>query len=405
MPPEHAHHGPSGIRAQVRRWRAHPVPVAAVLVTVALVALATPRLRAGPVGTGEVNVPVSSAPPDAAAPPDPTSGWVPLPAGVLTFSEGSPTAVWTGTEIIVLYAENADDQAGVSGYRTAPGGGRAAPIAASPLEWRARPATAWTGTEIIVAGGTGARGLRVPGAIYDPAADRWRPITPPPGFRRGASAYSVTGPAVWAGDRMVIWSAGLAYEPLVDRWDTFEPAPLSSRVNEAMAVTAAGILIWGGCDSSAEECAEEPGAWRDDGAWYDLASGHWTPLPPAPLAPGPVALAAAVGDAVHVVAAGTQAVYSPATGSWQARAALPAPVPVGSTLTATGTGLMLVGRRVALAYDPAADHWAALAGDAPTRHDHAAVWTGAEVVIAGGVPDGRPLAHRGRTRPPPPVSP
>jgi len=260
----------------------------------------------------------------------------------------------------------------------------------------------WTGTEIIVAGGTGGRGLRAPGAAYAPAADRWRPIAAPPGFRPGASAYSVNGPAVWTGQRMVIWSAGLAYDPAGDHWEAIEPAPMTARFHEAVAVSDTGILIWGGCDSSAAECAEEPGAWRDDGAWYDTATGHWTPLPPAPLTPGPAALAAVLGGGVHVVTGRGQAVYSPATGSWQAGPELPATAPVGSTLTSVGDGMVLVGHGVALAYDRGSDRWSGLAGDPPARRGHAAVWTGGEVVIAGGVPDGRPFAYRS---PPPPPSP
>jgi hypothetical protein len=35
-------------------------------------------------------------------------------------------------------------------------------------------------------------------------------------------------------------------------------------------------------------------------------------------------------------------------------------------------------------------------GDPPNRQHHGAVWTGAELVVAGGVPDGRPLAYRPR---------
>jgi hypothetical protein len=412
MPPEEPDLSPT---AGPRAWLARPVP--ALLAVAALViagALVIPHRPPAPLDTSTGSVPAGGEP-GAPAPPPPVTGWVPLPATALTFSEGSPTVAAAGREVVVLYAENAADEAGIAGYRIDLAAGRAAPVAPAPLEWRAQPATVWTGHEVIVVGGSSGRGIRTAGAAYDPALDRWRVIAPPPGFRTKASAYGLTGPAVWAGDRMVIWNAGLAYDPAADRWDGIAPAPLTSRTDEAVAATPEGILVWGGCESGVDECGEQARSWFTDGAWYDLATDRWTLLPPAPLAAARSARAVAAGGVVHVVAGSGLAAWDPRAAAWRPEADLPAPLPAGSTFTATGAPaagsgvqatqagpgvqapparIVVVGRRVAVAYDPAADRWAPLVGDAPNRQYHAAVWTGADLVIAGGVPDGRPLAYR-----------
>jgi hypothetical protein len=382
--------------SEARRSVAAPlVIVALVACAIVLAALLLPDRTPAPAPPPR---PVErSAPPTDRA----VTGWRALPADRLGGAEGSPAIAWTGRAVVAISSENGGSTAGVVGARIDLAADIAAPIAPSPLAWRTNPAVAWTGTELIVAGGSAERGLETAGAAYDPALDRWRTIAPPPGFRPGRSAYSIAGPAAWDGRRMVVWSAALAYDPVADAWESIPPAPLAARTGEAVAATGAGVVVWGGCDGAAVDCAATPEAWLHDGAWFDSATGRWSVLPPAPLDAAPGAAAAVLGDTVHVVAGGPRsparhAAYQPRTGTWSPLAPPPAPVPPGSVLTAAGDRLFATGRMVSLAYEPASDAWRPMEGSFPSRRSHAAVWTGAELVVAGGIPDGRPFAYRDR---------
>ena len=130
------------------------------------------------------------------------------------------------------------------------------------------------------------------------------------------------------------------------------------------------------------------GKGRADGASYDPTTDTWTPLPPAGV-PGPLSHHRAVWDGRQLIVWGRV---------WE----------TGSLARVPGT------HRVAGArYNPRTHRWIALPLDgAPLlAAEHAAVWTGREMLVFGGVrqPDGqilRFLPHGGRYEPPavPPTS-
>src|SRR3954471_22663336 len=98
MPPEEPDLSPT---AGPRAWLARPFPaLLAVAAVVIAGAVMIPRHPPAPLDTSTGSVP-SAGEPGAAPPRPPVTGWVPLPATALTFSEGSPTVAWTGREVVV----------------------------------------------------------------------------------------------------------------------------------------------------------------------------------------------------------------------------------------------------------------------------------------------------------------
>jgi N-acetylneuraminic acid mutarotase len=135
-------------------------------------------------------------------------------------------------------------------------------------------------------------------------------------------------------------------------WTALPPAPIAGRDGSTVAWTGSQMLIWGGTSADGEHMYA-------DGAAYDPATDRWQTLPAAPLSARAGAASVWTGtelfvwggntDPTHVAADG--ALYDPATGTWR-------PVPPGP----------LSGRGYATA-----------------------LWTGSEVVVVGGIPaDGTP---------------
>src|SRR6185369_15680396 len=117
-----------------------------------------------------------------------------------------PTAVWTGTEMIVHGGEiivGGIPQALGVGGRYAPSTDAWTPVTTSnaPVP-RGAYGTVWTGTDMIVWGGaTNVSGLTNTGSLYKPALDTWTSMstgTGDPSPRYGVSA-------VWTGSEMIVW--------------------------------------------------------------------------------------------------------------------------------------------------------------------------------------------------------
>ena len=213
----------------------------------------------------------------------------------------APAAVWTGREMIVW--------SGVRrrGERAAPDGVIFEPLSRSwrPMgTWGAPPgswsaAAVWTGTEMIVWGGwaTGTGGALAAGGRYDPALDRWTPVT-------SVGAPSARGEArgVWTGREMIVWGGatnggvgenpsgplgdGAAYDPATDTWRPLSAvgAP-SARFQHALVWTGSGMIVWGGTFSTTVPAF-------GDGAIYDPGTDTWTSIPNAGAPSGRRGLAA-----------------------------------------------------------------------------------------------------------------
>ncbi|RYZ13747.1 MAG: hypothetical protein EOO70_08305, partial [Myxococcaceae bacterium] len=121
------------------------------------------------------------------------------------------------------------------------------------------------------------------GFVYDAARDTWSKLdaeSPP----LGRHAHST----VWTGDRMIVWggvnldaenqllplSDGAIYDPATNRWSPISGVGAPSRRSEHTAVwTGTKMIVWGGWEQG-ESSPKLP----EDGAVYDLASDTWTPM-------------------------------------------------------------------------------------------------------------------------------
>jgi len=269
--------------------------------------------------------------------------------------------------------------------------GRTAPVPA-----RTGATVAWTGREVLVVGGAFATGGGVSldaareGAAYDPAADRWRELTPFPLAPRREAA------AAWTGRELVVWGGvgregvlgdGAAYDPAADSWRELAPSPLSPRGGAGAVWTGAEVLVLGGGDLAAGLA---------DGAAYDPAADTWRPVPAAPRPLGPPAGPVLGDGSVRLAWTGDRAVavppstpftetaagplaFAPAAGAWSE---LPPFGPVVQVLAVAGTGADL---------SAVVQDYRAGGEDGVLRRlaPDGATWTGR--------PDGPPL---GRDRPP-----
>lgn len=140
--------------------------------------------------------------------------------------------------------------------------------------------TIWTGTQLIVWGGERAaypQRARYPmrGALWDPAAERWTRIPPPPIEPRRQSSVGWTGDAlfVWGGtDAVSHRSDGALYRP-GSGWTVLPAAPLSPRHAAAVAGSGDEVIVAGGWDNDGP---------LHDAAAFHLPSGQWRMLPPLP---------------------------------------------------------------------------------------------------------------------------
>ena len=203
-------------------------------------------------------------------------------------------AIWTGTEVIV-WAGDMPSATGV-GFDPVLDGGAYNPSADTwrPISVEGAPSPrevfsmVWTGSEVLVWGGEDATSdsdsppTLGDGALYDPVADSWRPMS-----NQGAPSPRTANAGVWTGQEYVIWGGvsevssssdnggthylddGAAYDPVTDSW-----RPMSSRGAPAAnsgvssAWTGKEVLMWGG-------------AYRETMAAYDPAADTWRSMDPA----------------------------------------------------------------------------------------------------------------------------
>ena len=314
------------------------------------------------------------------------------------------TAVWTGSEMIVWGG------AGTGGvpFNT---GGRYDPVTDSWQETtttgapdpRENHSAVWADNVMIVWGGADMRGGSYlnTGGRYDPAANSWLATS-----TTSAPTGRIGHGAVWTGaplNRMIVWggyyfvSTGGRYDPANDSWEptSLTNAPNGRIVLSAVVWTGTEMIVWGG---------ENGGI---SGGRYDPATDNWLSTSTIN-APGSRAYHTAVwADNVMIVWGGrdgqdagspplnTGGRYNPETDSWQATTTTGAPtarsvhtsVWTGAEMIVWG-GLNSIGLDTGGRYDPATDAWLATSTvDVPAgRTEHTAVWTGTEMIIWGTIP-------------------
>jgi hypothetical protein len=189
--------------------------------------------------------------------------WRALPGAPIT-NRPYPSAVWTGSEVIV-WGGCAPSPPGNPGpcdayAGTEPTDGAAYDpaldswrrLAPSPLPPRPRPSAVWTGTEMIVWGGdVGPAPAGEVGAVYDPTADTWRPLraAPFPSLRDVSLYWSGTALLVVGGRDGGGGSGNAAYDPRSEQW-TFLPPPPFGWGGAASAWTDEGLVGIGGSTSA-----------------------------------------------------------------------------------------------------------------------------------------------------------
>jgi hypothetical protein len=169
---------------------------------------------------------------------------------------GSHTAIWTGGEMIIWGGYSVGPTVFNTGARYNPITDIWTPItttdAPSP---RGSHTTIWTGQEMIVWGGGGVSNgtLTNAGARYNPAIDKWLPIT-----TTGAPAPRAYHTTIWTGSKMIVWgglnvetsivfNTGGIYDPQTDTWSdiSITDAP-SPRLDHTAVWTDSEMIIWGG---------------------------------------------------------------------------------------------------------------------------------------------------------------
>ena len=312
-----------------------------------------------------------------------------------------PSAVWTGSEMIVWGGYSFDIYSGIYSYFGT--GGRYDPqadswVPASPPLSGGNPTGIWTGSEMIVWGG----GVSNSGLRYSPATDSWISTS----TINAPSARSEHS-AVWTGSEMIIWggrnsggsffNSGGRYDTNTDRWTatTTTNAPVGRDLHTAVW-TGTEMIVWGGTNGM---------HLVNTGGRYDPNTDIWAPTSTTN-APGGRALHSAVWTGSEMIVWGgaldgffitdTGGRYDPSTNSWMGTNTTTAPDGrYGHTAVWTGNEMIVWGGTTICPpcysytggrYSPGTDTWTATSiSNAPSsRYDHSAVWTGTEMIIWGG---------------------
>jgi len=346
-----------------------------------------------------------------------TNTWVPLQVAGQPSPRTGHTAVWTGTEMIVWGGWGGSLPGNVlnTGGRYNPITDTWVPTSIGPGVPQARTdhTAVWTGTEMIVWGGCTSAGCLFnvlnTGARYRPDTDTWTPVS-----TASAPAPRHLHTAVWTGTEMIVWggiqgntrlNSGGRYNPSTDTWlPTSTVGAPEARDSHTAVWTGTEMIVWGGC-AATSGCFVPVST----GGRYNPSTDTWLPTS---------TVGAPEGRRYHTaVWTGTEMVvwggcvdnqctshrssggrYNPTADSWTPTSMVNAPTARSQhTAVWTGQEMLIWGGctsgecQVELStggrYDPASDSWVPInPTDAPAgRAGHTAVWTGAEVIVWGGV--------------------
>ena len=179
------------------------------------------------------------------------------------------SGAWTGREVVIAGGNgplgprtgqgpppDVVDLRTAAAYSPATGRWRALP----PMPVAMRGTAVWTGTQVLVLGSAGA-------VAWSPGPDRWTSLL------AGFDDRSDAG-VVWADGELLVWggqlwnrtdgwrvpASGLAWAPSTG-WSRLPVSPLRGRVGMVTAWTGHQLLVWGGY-------AALSGGWLTDGAAY-----------------------------------------------------------------------------------------------------------------------------------------
>ena len=286
---------------------------------------------------------------------------------------------------------------------------------------RSDHSTVWSGTELIVWGGYGSSGPLGGGGRYQASNQSWLPLN-----STGAPSERYNNAAVWTGSRMLVWGGrnntgilndGAVYDPGTDAWATVDPSGgPAARYDAASVVAGDTVLVWGGQGAT--------GA-LGDGASLALTSGvpsAWSAITTTGAPSARSGHAAAWTGSKLIVWGGIQGgtylndggIYDPAVGqggTWAAMSTTGAPAARENHAAVwTGSELVVIGGEGVSgsladshAYNPATDTWRSLSGSTGARSDSSSEWTGSQILIFGGESDGQVIGQPMEIDPTPPV--
>jgi len=329
--------------------------------------------------------------------------WTPTTTAGAPSPRQFASGVWTGTEMIVWGGDNGTAPALTTGGRYNPATNTWLPMstAGAPVAGVAT-VSVWSGQRLIVWGGRTLQGGAPSGtgARYDPATDSWTPIS-----TSGAPSGRDDAIAVWTGTRMIVWggepgdATGGRYDPVNDTWSPTSVigAPLG-RDFATSVWTGTEMNVWGGGSFP---------SFDGTGGRYNPVSDSWLPVSTSG-APTPRSGHTAVWTGTRMIVwgggpqDGSGGRYDPASDTWAPTFVPPPPPSITkrdrATAVWTGNVMIVWGggdggsgfpTQAGGRYDPILDAWAptSLTNAPPARRLHAAVWTGQEMLIWGGLAD------------------
>ncbi|MFI5297436.1 MAG: hypothetical protein ACHREM_05005 [Polyangiales bacterium] len=319
-----------------------------------------------------------------------------------------PSAVWSGTEMIVWGGEDGPSTAFVLGdgarYNPTTDSWTSMSAGTNSPSARAGHVAAWTGTEMLIWGGAGSSGLAYDGALYNPKTDSWRRMS-----TVGAPSPRVLtnlGTHLWTGTQLVVWggsdssgwpTTGAVYTPATDTWSTIATtgAPAGREFFNA-AWTGSKLLVYGGSRGTTYEPTS---------ALYDPVANTWSALPSGPEITffsgewtGTTYVAA--GVATHSAAGPffDGSIFDSATGAWSD---LPSSFDRTSVSTSVWTGKQVIvwggcydynlsttlcttAENKGRLFNPSTGTWNTITAPLSGRWNHVAVWTGSLMLVWGG---------------------
>jgi N-acetylneuraminic acid mutarotase len=348
-----------------------------------------------------------------------TNSWAVTPTSGAPSARYAPTAVWTGSEMVVWGGSPAfftNTRLNTGGrYNPSTNAWTATATAGAPAGRDAHVAV-WTGSQMLVWGGMDGQDRIRTGGRYTLATNSWSPMT-----TVNAPLGAALAEAVWTGSEMIVWGGqsppiasvektGGRYNPQTDSWVPVTPTRNGGVRNEHPAVwTGTEMIVWGSYENFTIP--------TNTGARYAPATDTWTPtsmtgVPEDRYAPVAVwtgtemVVWGGCADSFCFTRLNSGGRYNPQTDSWRPTTNTGAPegrywfsaVWTGSEVLVwggcdyqtcgPGGNADPDGTRTGARYDPVADSWREIpvTGATPSgRWGHEAVWTGQQMLVWGGI--------------------
>ncbi len=258
-------------------------------------------------------------------------------------------------------------------------------------------------------------------AIFSCRPDPSSPWTPM--SRINAPRVMGIQPAVWTGSVMIVWGGlnnenkGAIYDLALDTWDSTSEAPICNREGHTSVWANDLMIVWGG----GNEFGDFQGCWRQ-GGMYNPVDDEWALMSTENVPIGRTAHTAIWTGKEMIVWGGANeyvddpmgGMYDPVTDQWNAIATNDAPTSrFGHTAIWTGKEMIVWGGYAAVTstnskdtntggiFNPESNSWRTTSTiNAPTgRRAHIAIWTGAEMIVWGGIEDNEFLNTGGQYNP------